>query len=320
MKKTKGITLIALIITIIVMLILVAVTIRILIDSGLISKAKDAGQDTKSAYEEESRLGENININGIIYNSIDEYYNSSTVDDEVVEEIKTVLDLKEGEIVRYNSSIRDIDCIVLYDSTEENFEDLGVQIISLDTVGDEIEIGNGTENESLVTDVSLFNTALESYNEAYNILNSAAENLLKNNSMDVAIDARCVGSNPFNKSDVSDKINPWGFYFRDQDDNYTYDLTQMQKEVINTCNINKDYWMASYYYVDNPRNDNLYLDIRIVSGNSISNKEIINYFGDSSAKRSRSYLYSLRPVFILKEEAKIKSGEGTIESPYILEL
>ena len=40
MRKNKGITLIALIITIIVMLILVAVTIRILIDSGLIGKAK----------------------------------------------------------------------------------------------------------------------------------------------------------------------------------------------------------------------------------------------------------------------------------------
>ena len=34
--------------------------------------------------------------------------------------------------------------MVLYDSTEDNFENIGVQIISLDTVGNDVEIGNGT--------------------------------------------------------------------------------------------------------------------------------------------------------------------------------
>jgi len=75
-KKQTGITLIALIITIIVMLILVAVSVSILINSGLIGKAKEAGEKTRSAYEEEGRYGENININGTIYNSIDEYVNT----------------------------------------------------------------------------------------------------------------------------------------------------------------------------------------------------------------------------------------------------
>ena len=72
MKKNNGITLIALIITIIIMLILVAVTISILINSGLIEKAKKAKQDTKTAYEQEQRLGESINIDGVVYNSIDD--------------------------------------------------------------------------------------------------------------------------------------------------------------------------------------------------------------------------------------------------------
>ncbi len=76
MKKNNGITLIALIITIIIMLILVAVTISILINSGLIGKAKQAGEDTKTAYEQEERLGEKITIEGVEYNSIDEYTNS----------------------------------------------------------------------------------------------------------------------------------------------------------------------------------------------------------------------------------------------------
>ena len=73
MRKTKGITLIALIITIIIMLILVAVSISILINSGLIGKAKEGAQKTKTAYEQESRMGDSLNINGVMYNSIDEF-------------------------------------------------------------------------------------------------------------------------------------------------------------------------------------------------------------------------------------------------------
>ena len=73
MKKNNGITLIALIITIIIMLILVAVSISILINSGLIGKAKEAGSKTKTAYEQESRMGDSITIDGVTYNNIDEY-------------------------------------------------------------------------------------------------------------------------------------------------------------------------------------------------------------------------------------------------------
>ena len=78
MKKNNGITLIALIITIIIMLILVAVSISILINSDLIGKAKKAKGDTQSAYQQEQRIGESININGQIYNNIGDIVNEST--------------------------------------------------------------------------------------------------------------------------------------------------------------------------------------------------------------------------------------------------
>ena len=47
MKKQKGITLIALIITIIVMLILVGVTVTTAINGGLFKKAKEGKQEQK---------------------------------------------------------------------------------------------------------------------------------------------------------------------------------------------------------------------------------------------------------------------------------
>lgn len=56
MKEQKGITLIALIITIIVMLILVAVTVNTVIQSGLLNQTKDAGDKYEKAVNDESKI------------------------------------------------------------------------------------------------------------------------------------------------------------------------------------------------------------------------------------------------------------------------
>ena len=74
LNKQKGITLIALVITIIVMLILVAVTISMAINGGLFEKAGKATGDTKNAMNAEQALASGqITIGGITYASIDDY-------------------------------------------------------------------------------------------------------------------------------------------------------------------------------------------------------------------------------------------------------
>ena len=71
---SKGITLIALVITIIVMLILVAVTISMAINGGLFEKAGKATGDTKNAMNAEQALASGqITIDGKTYASIDDY-------------------------------------------------------------------------------------------------------------------------------------------------------------------------------------------------------------------------------------------------------
>ena len=71
---SKGITLIALVITIIVMLILVAVTISMAINGGLFEKAGKATGDTKNAMDAEQALASGqITIAGKVYESIDDY-------------------------------------------------------------------------------------------------------------------------------------------------------------------------------------------------------------------------------------------------------
>ena len=71
---SNGITLIALVITIIVMLILVAVTISMAINGGLFEKAGKATGDTKNAMNAEQTLANGqITIDGKTYASIDDY-------------------------------------------------------------------------------------------------------------------------------------------------------------------------------------------------------------------------------------------------------
>ena len=76
MKKNKGITLIALIITIVVMLILVAVSVNVIIKSNLIGTAEKTVNKYKTASEEEANGG-TIEINGKEYASIEDYIQST---------------------------------------------------------------------------------------------------------------------------------------------------------------------------------------------------------------------------------------------------
>ena len=71
-NRNEGITLIALIITIIVMLILVAVSVNVIIKSNLIGTAEKTVNKYKTASEEEGNNGV-IEIDGKKYNSIEDY-------------------------------------------------------------------------------------------------------------------------------------------------------------------------------------------------------------------------------------------------------
>ena len=72
MRKNQGITLIALIITIIVMLILLGVVVTVVIQSDLLGTTKTAGDKYRMAYEEEGNMS-GVTINGKQYGSIEEY-------------------------------------------------------------------------------------------------------------------------------------------------------------------------------------------------------------------------------------------------------
>ena len=92
-NRNKGITLVALIITIVVMLILVAVSVNVIIKSNLIGTAEKTVNKYKTASEEEANGGV-IEIDGKKYNSIEDYMAGK----------EKLPDIKAGERATANSN------------------------------------------------------------------------------------------------------------------------------------------------------------------------------------------------------------------------
>ena len=75
LKTKRGITLIALVITIIVMLILIAATVTVALNGGLFSTAKKAVSDTQTEKDKElASSNGRVQVDGVWYDSIDNYF------------------------------------------------------------------------------------------------------------------------------------------------------------------------------------------------------------------------------------------------------
>ncbi len=355
LKENKAITLIALVITIIVLLILAGVTIASLMgENGLLERAKNAKEETERTTVIESVkidiLGEQIEITGddiekpqlqaILSSYFKDVPDMSEMDNQEIlnielttlpkygthtikvselfngnlkdaERIKTVLDLEEGDIVKYNSSIGNIDCLVLYDSEEDNYSETGVQIVSAQPLGENVELGNGTESDILSRDNNLFNIAQNSYNNSITTLNNKAETFRKKDNTDVTISARCLGTN-VNGSAIS-HIQYSSAIPTISNQDY------LKIQALSLNNLNTSYWLAQQYYYM-PMNQGYY-GVFIIKNGNIEASNLYGYtdysYGDIA---SWSYSYKIRPVFKLKENVKIKSGTGVDVDPYILEL
>ena len=245
-----GITLIALVVTIVVLLILAGITISLIFNkNGVISKAQEAKKSTEiSAVIEMAKmdiLGIQMENGGEISKKqfievLNKYFENVPTEDISQEDLmntelktkneygennikvsdiydgifpKTVEDLKAGEKVNYiDKNGNTIECVVLYDSEYNNVNNTnyGIQIITSDIV-DTVTLG--TEDN--------FEESKEAYNNALGILYNKAQEYLNTT---YAESARCIGSNPANPEwDTTE--NEAGYYTMNPgDDNYNYDI------------------------------------------------------------------------------------------------
>ena len=139
-KGNKGITLIALVITIIVMLILVGVTISMAVNGGLFDYAGKAAKQTKDAMKEEEQLAEGgIEVGNVLYNSIDEYLIASgnKVETENSDPLAGVWVFNSGEAVESLGISGDI--VVNFECNGKNFIKVSIYGASVQFWGSNLE-------------------------------------------------------------------------------------------------------------------------------------------------------------------------------------
>lgn len=239
MKKERGITLIALIITIIIMLILAGVVINLTIgENGIFKIAKQAAKNYTNA--EAKELADLNNITNIVEQTVNGETGGNEGTEPSIPDIPTVNSLKPGDYIKYDSGVNgEILCRVLYPTSSE----YGLQIISDKNVKN-VTLGSTT-----------YSLAVESYNNAIETLNNEAEAYINT---EYAYDARCVGSLPivengmFTKKDsgattyVTLPFTASGYIKSlDSDTNYEIDKAQMKAGGINLWFTGEGYWLAS---------------------------------------------------------------------------
>ncbi len=305
LRKNSGITLIALVITIIVLLILAAVALNIITRGNIIENANNAVD------EYNRNVGNDQNLINEIDELLSQYMNGASSGGEAtptpISEQKAPAELQEGEWVKYDTGDTSvgtngiITCRVLYNDTDH-----GIQLIAMQAVGEDITLGGSTST-----------TAIASYTDAISILNTEAENYIN---PIYTYDARCVGSVPTVGNGIftlknSEEPGPFTFksnqvYVPNTDTNYATDWTQMGSlgtSTENIQNISANYWLASRnVYLDTY---SYTLDLRCVSNSgNLGLCGLLEHY--SNRDDGFSYNKALRPCFSLKPNIKVITEGG----------
>lgn len=321
----KGITLIALVITIIIMLILAGIVLTLTIgEHGILNIAKQAGKNYQTAANhEEQQLTEFLNTSENIIAG--ENVTMPTID-------VSVLALKAGDYIKYDTGVTTVGeegviiCRVLYPTDSE----YGLQIISDKSVK---MVRLGVQGD--------YAKSAGSYNNAIENLNNQAEAYINN---EYAYDARCVGSAPTVKDGTFVNKNKVKFEGRTEyvtpnatnyvtlhftnasyinslakDINYEIDETQMKTSSI--YEIEDYYWLASRSEAYSYEWNRWYFTVRYVVGVATAmDAGCMTWVGPGSDNGGRSYNMGFRPCISLKSDIiKIIDGDGKSEkTAYII--
>ena len=216
--------------------------------------------------------------------------------------------LKEGKYVYYEDGTgQTIKCVVLYGPENANYSSYGIQIITMETLGD-VTLGS-----------SDFNTAMNSYNNAITILNNAGTKYINTTYADkvrsvgsVPNDPNYDGAGMFTSSESF--MKNYNGKFKNADNKHQIDWNQMR--ALGIYGIGDTYWVASRTI--DASSYGCYFGIIYASGSgSISNASdlcTVKAGGISSI----SATYGILPIFTLKTGIKVTGGSGTSDDPYTL--
>ena len=312
-NDNNAITLIALVITIIVLLILTGVTINLTLgENGIFKTAEMAGKNYTQAQEQELAGIANFNneINNIIGGLGTNSGQGGTSDPETEKLLKNIAE--PGDYVKYDTGTEK--GVVLF-RVLYNDEANGLQIIS-DKKVEDVTLGGDD-----------WATRRDSYNSAITTLNQKAERYAI--SSPYALDGRCVGSVPTVGADGTftakntEEIGPVTLQFtttvegansmKDEDTNYETDYDTMEaledSGVLNILTTGERYWLASRYVYSSSSSD-CYFAVRYVdTGGDLGSYNLCGVYSDGGAG-GFSFENGLRPCISLKSDIKVIAGDG----------
>ena len=310
-NSQEGITLVALVITIIVLIILAGVTIGTLVgDNGIIIKAQEGKQNMVNAAEEEKASLQNIE------NVINEIENGEIKEPEEPTDSTIESILKEEDCVWYtDANDTKQKCIVLYGPENENYGSYGIQMVTAYVIGD-VTLGVSQD----------FEKSKEVYNNVVTTLNTAAESYRKKDD-GIAELARCVGTIPDNPNydevemytSDDEYMKDYNNLFKGSDQKYEIDYNKMQQLGVEGNNY---YWIASRYVLSSEVATNTYA----TSFNILTNDSLETSIYSTLCRvvdDGRTFAFAierprLRIVIRLKPGIKVISGDGSEANPYTL--
>ncbi len=380
-RNVDGITLIALVVTIIVLLILAGISINMLIGkNGIIRSAGQASETTKDVSEDEqlklavadaliygtgtlttdnvrqgliSEFGENkvtdttftgtgpwtfkgerktytIEKNGKITS---EGTPISPTEEKLAKKVLLInpdasTDYGKSPYVTYNNIL----CRVFYNDTDH-----GLQIISADNEGN-VTLGSDSD----------FNEAKNDYNDLVNILNNKAKDYMSEadkadvtDENKIAIDARSLGSiaklqggkfqgDSVTEMEFESSYNYFTGYnrqFKVADNNYEDDALETTGQLKKLgLNATSRTWLASRE-TSSSEYSTWFIHRSVLPDNSYDYRGgyflsfLYNGVGPKGGPKDyRKPSAGFRPVFLLSSDVKIKSGDGTKNAPYELEI
>lgn len=225
------------------------------------------------------------------------------------------VDYEKSPYVSYNG----IKCRVLYDDTSE----YGLQIISSSSIGG-VTLGN-----------SDFELAKESYNNFVDILNNKVRESM--DTKGIATMARSMGTDPINPNDIvefcQERVNSTNTLynnvianeFKNSDKIYEIDKTQI--ELLNLSCWGECWWptrVVVYTYFQSGHGYKIYILTTSCSGYpaynvGYSNGVFMEIYADETYE-IKTKSNGVRGVFAISDKAVITSGNGTSESPYVLDI
>ena len=314
--EEKAITLIALVITIVVLIILATVTINYTLgENGLINQAKNTKNSAENTVASSS---------GKMNELLQEYTNVLSEDATSPEEpdlptAEETLDISDNKkiyvkIPNIKNPDNPIICNVLYNDATR-----GLQVIAT-TPLENVTIGiknNFDENIKIYND------------DAINILNNKAMEYLNQNNenysiiKDIVSDVRCVGSDPVDKNkDDAQMFTSTYSYMKDynnifKDSNNVEKTDASQMFLLDIYDNVQTYWMASRMVFESESSTIFAI---ISAGQNTSGTGVYLCIVTSSGMKYADVCTDgLRPVFKLKPNVKVTGGDGlTPETAYTL--